>query len=272
MPSKKRKALGQHYLRDRKALTKILRIIDPHAEETIIEIGAGKGVLTFPLAQKAGKVIALEKDKKLIPFLEDKKLKNTTILEGDVLRISFQTLLAPKEKAKLAGNLPYSISSPILFKVAEAKSLFLACFFLLQKEVALRITASPGNKSYAPLSIFFQNYFETRLHFFLPPAAFVPPPKVDSAFISLVLRKTPQYTLEDENDFLQFLKIAFRHRRKKLINNLITSDRPPHLLKEILLSCGIEDHLRAEQIPLKQFVFLYQSLAGSKPDGLGGPS
>jgi 16S rRNA (adenine1518-N6/adenine1519-N6)-dimethyltransferase len=255
---KRRKALGQHFLRDRKALNKILRLIDPQPQDTIIEIGAGKGMMTFPLALKAGRVFAIEKDRRLIPILKAKPHDNLTIVEADALRVSFRQLLAEGEEVKLVGNLPYSISTPILFKAAEDKSLVSVCLFLLQKEVAERVCASPGRKAYAPMSIYFQNYFAARQHFILPPSAFSPPPKVDSAFISLTRREEPLFPLEDEEDFLGFLKSAFRHRRKKLINNLITEKIPATHLRELFTACGIDDFFRPEQVHLEQYVNLYR--------------
>ena len=101
--------MGQHFLKDRKALARILHLIQPQPQETIIEIGSGKGALTFPLARKAGRVFAIERDRSLIPFLEEKSIKNLTIVEADVLKISFGELLVSKERVKLVGNLPYSI-------------------------------------------------------------------------------------------------------------------------------------------------------------------
>ncbi|MCK4263653.1 MAG: ribosomal RNA small subunit methyltransferase A, partial [Candidatus Aminicenantes bacterium] len=130
MKKSKRKALGQHFLVDRMVLKKIANTIDPQQEDFIIEIGAGKGALTFFLAKKANKVIAIEKDKSLIPALKRKDFPNLTVLEKDVLKLEFKDF-TKREKVKLVGNLPYSISSPILFKVLAEKDLFSECTFLL---------------------------------------------------------------------------------------------------------------------------------------------
>ena len=170
------KALGQHFLNDRSILRKIVDILDPNKEELIIEIGAGKGALTFPLAERSGKVIAIERDKDLVPFLREGTAKNILVLECDVLAVDFRALLAGETafagKVKVAGNLPYSISSPLLFKILQDKDLFSACVFLLQKEVAARLAGQPGSKDYAPLSILFQLHFDIRLRFTLAPGTF----------------------------------------------------------------------------------------------------
>lgn len=261
MKRTKRKAFGQHFLRDRKALSRIIRLIDPRPEDIIVEIGAGTGALTFPLASKAGKVIAIEKDWSLIPLLKKKPLENLVILEGDILKISFQEVLDKHSGVKLVGNLPYSISTPILFKVAAQKAFFSVCLFLVQKEVAERLTAPPGRKAYAPLSIYFQNYFLTRLHFTLTPASFSPPPKVDSAFISLKKRETPLHAIADEREYLLFLRTVFRHRRKTLFNNLVLAGIPPSQIEDIFKICQIEKHLRPEQVTPEQFFSLHKELS-----------
>ena len=260
--TKKRKALGQHFLKDKKALYRIVSLIDPQPEETLIEIGPGRGALTFLLTPKAGNVFAVEIDSHLASLLKERAhaLNNLHIIEEDILKISFENFLPSNTQIKLVGNLPYSISTPILFKVMEEQSFFSECHFLLQKEVAKRICALPGSKAYAPLSIYFSNFFSTKLHFKLGPAAFSPPPKVDSAFISLIKREAPLFPLSNAQEFLQFLKKAFRHRRKTITNNFLLADFPPSRIKEVLILCKIEKQLRPEQIHLDQFVLLFKHL------------
>jgi len=260
MKKNRRQALGQHFLKDKKALRNIVRLINPHSEETLIEIGPGKGALTFLLTQKAGKVFAVEIDTHLASLLKERAPNNLQVLEEDILKVSFKKFLPPHTQIKLVGNLPYSISTPILFRVMEEQSVFSECHFLLQKEVAKRICAIPGSKSYAPLSIYFNNFFSTKLHFTLGPAAFSPPPKVDSAFISLKKRKSPLFSLSNNQKFLQFLKTAFQHRRKTITNNLLLADIPSSDIKEALTACKIEAHLRPEQIHLEQFVLLFKHI------------
>lgn len=260
----KRKALGQHFLKSQAVTKKIIHKISPQEKDLIIEIGAGKGVLTFPLAEKAAKVIAVEKDHALIPFLQKKNIPNLTILEKDILKVDFHELLK-KEKSfkgnlKLVGNLPYSLSSPLLFKALEERELFTECVFLLQREVAERLCGQPGSKNYAPLSILFQIHFLIQLHFTVSPASFSPPPKVDSALISLKKRKHPLFSLKNEELFRDFLRAAFMHRRKILRNNLEKLAIPLINIDKAYLKFDIERNTRAEQIPISRFVDLFQYL------------
>ena len=258
MKKTRRQTLGQHFLKDNKALRKIVHIIDPQPEEILIEIGPGKGALTRLLTQRAGKVIAIEKDARLATLLKESAPTNLQVLEDDILKISFQKVLPPTTPFKLVGNLPYSISSMILFRVMEEQSFFSECHFLLQKEVAERVCASAGSKAYAPLSIYFYIFFSPSLHFSLSPAAFYPPPKVNSAFMSLKKRQDPLFSLSNSQEFLRFLKTSFRHRRKTLYNNLLLANISASEIKEAFLACKIESQLRPEQIPIEQFVSLYE--------------
>lgn len=264
MYKRRAKALGQHFLKNPFILRKIIRTICPQKNELLVEIGAGKGALTFPLAVKAGKVIAIEKDRSLIPFLQRKNFTNLIIQEADILRVEFKKLLEKeknyKVKVKLVGNLPYSISSPLLFKILGEKELFSECIFLFQKELAERICARPGSKKYAPLSILLQIYFSTKLHFFIPPESFSPPPQVESALISLKRRDKPLFLIEEEDVFKKFLKGAFRHRRKTLFNNLSRLDYPRSFLNEAFQKFNIVNSLRPEQLTISQFVSLFKFL------------
>ena len=264
----KTKALGQHFLNDRSILRKILNIIDPQKDELVIEIGAGKGALTFPLAERAGKVIAIEKDAALIPFLRENGRENLIVIERDVLEVDFRELLASepgfRSRVKIVGNLPYSISSPLLFKVFDDKELFSACVFLLQKEVAQRVAAGPGSKSYAPLSILFQLYFEVRLRLTLAPGAFSPPPKVQSALVSLEKRTAPLFGVADEDLFRRFLRAAFAQRRKTLSNNLKSWPHRSGPIQEGLLRLGLKETARAEQLSIGEFVALFGLLTSAQ--------
>ncbi len=270
MKKSRRKAYGQHFLINRSVLKKIINTIHPQKDDLIIEIGAGKGALTFPLAKKAGKVIAIEKEKAFIPLLQSKRKAHLIIIEKDVLKIDFKELLV-KEKAsfarlKIVGNLPYSISSPLLFKLFKEKELISECLFLIQKEVAQRICAQPESKKYAPLSILFQIYYKTKIHFIVHPDAFSPQPQVDSALISLQRRRSPLFYIQDDSFFMKFLKGTFRHRRKMLANNLEKLHLSSSLIEEAFQKCHIKKGLRPEQLTISQFVdlfhFFFPSLKG----------
>ena len=264
MKKSRRKALGQHFLTSRSFLKKIIKTINPQPEELVIEIGPGKGVLTSPLARKAGKVIAIEKDSSLIPGLRRKNIPRLLIIEKDVLRVDFQKLLEKEKdafkKVKLVGNLPYSISSPLLFKILQGKELFSECIFLLQKEVAQRVGAKPGSKKFAPLSIIFQIHFSTQVHTLIPPQAFSPPPQVESALISLKRRRFPLFDMESDAQFLEFLKGAFRHRRKTLHNNLERLDLSSSLIHKAFQDLDIKKDARPEQLTISQFANLFEIL------------
>jgi 16S rRNA (adenine1518-N6/adenine1519-N6)-dimethyltransferase len=258
------KALGQHFLANRSTLRKIVDTIAPEKDELIIEIGAGKGALTFPLADRAGKVIAIEKDKSLIPFLQEGHKSNLVVLQQDILRLDLREIVAGEPifrgRVKLAGNLPYSISSPLLFKVLEVKELFSVCVFLLQKEVAARIGASPGSKGYAPLSILFQRHFEVRLCFTVAPGAFSPPPRVQSTLVALVRRAQPLFPVADEDRFRRFLRSAFAQRRKTLLNNLKSAPYPLELIQNSFHHLSLKQTVRAEQLSIGQFADLFATL------------
>lgn len=260
MRRQRRKRLGQHFLKNPHVLERIVQRISPDKDELIIEIGAGKGELTFPLAEKAGKVIAIEKDPSLIAFLQRKKISNVTIVGKDVLKIDFGEMIKKEKKfkeVKIVGNLPYSISTPLLFKLLKAEKKFSECLFLLQKEVAERICSQPGSKAYSPLSILFQVHFLTKLHFLIPPHCFSPPPKVYSALISLKKRELPLFQFEKEELFHKFLKEAFKHRRKILLNNLLKINLPLPIINSAYQDLGLERNVRPEQLTIAQFVSLY---------------
>jgi 16S rRNA (adenine1518-N6/adenine1519-N6)-dimethyltransferase len=187
MYTSRRHALGQHFLANPGVLRKIVAAVDPKPGDLIVEIGAGKGVLTAELAEKAGRVIAVEKDERLIPGLREAMPANVEIVHGDILRVDLREIskMAGAPALRLVGNIPYSISSPLLFRVLDERALLSDCVFLLQKEVAERVTARPGTKSYAPLGILLQNEFEARVAFTVAPGSFSPPPKVQSALLTL---------------------------------------------------------------------------------------
>lgn len=264
MKKSKRKFLGQHFLADRKFLKKIVKVILSQKGELVIEIGAGKGALTRILAPQVNQIIAVEKDPQLLHFLEKLDFPNLSVLNEDILSVPFKELVGRNGKSKkgfkVVGNLPYSISSSILFKALDEIELIASCIFLLQKEVAQRICAHPGSKQYAPLSIFFQNYFSPRLHFIVPPEAFSPPPQVYSALISLQKRIRPLFEVQDEKLFRNFVKRAFTHRRKYLFNNLKLLNFDLSLIKDAFFRAELGEKIRPEQVPLSQFVELYRFL------------
>lgn len=269
MTSRKKKALGQHFLKNPYVLRKIIDCISPQGQDFIIEIGAGKGALTFPLTERAGKVVAIERDRELASFIREKNIPNLLILEENVLYVNFRELIKKENSSqgivKIVGNLPYSISSPILFKIYEYKNLFSVCIFLLQKEVAERICSLPGSKKFAPITILFQNVFETQICTQVGPNSFTPPPKVRSTLISLKKREKPLYPLKDEREFHRFLKISFQSRRKTLFNNLTLGGHSRARLDGVFQSLELEKMIRPEQMCINRFRSLFETLKASSP-------
>ncbi len=259
MPRSRRHALGQHFLKNPRVLSKIVDSISPKKTDIVIELGAGDGALTRLLAAQAGSVIAIEKDSRLLPALQSLSLKNVVILHQDILKVDFSQTTQGRS-AKIVGNLPYAISTPLLYRLLTAKDICSEGHFLMQKEVAERVCASPGTKKLAPLSLLLQNDFEAGIRFRVAPGSFSPPPKVDSAFVSLIKRKTPLFSIATEPQFQSFLQVCFQQRRKKLTNNLRSLGLTSEICVQALESAAIDPDIRPEKLSLKQFVDLYQEL------------
>ncbi|MCX8160658.1 MAG: 16S rRNA (adenine(1518)-N(6)/adenine(1519)-N(6))-dimethyltransferase RsmA [Candidatus Saccharicenans sp.] len=276
----RRQLLGQHFLHEKRILQKIIEAIDPGSEDLVVEVGPGQGALTFPLAAKAGRVLAIEKDYSLVEMLEKNRPGNLEIIAGDILKVDLRNIitnrLRPGEKVKLAGNLPYHISSQILFVLVEVKDLVQRAVFLFQKEVAQRITAAPGSKKYAPLSILLQNYFDCRLLFRVGPGAFSPPPRVDSACVLFQTRNQQLFfAAGQEKELLAFLKEAFCQRRKTLSRNLEGAGYRKEEISQALRSLSLGEKIRAEDLKPETLVALFQRLSQSgdkiRPDDENPP-
>ncbi len=261
MKRSRRHALGQHFLASPAVLERIVRVIDPRPDDHIVEVGAGRGALTFRLAETGGRVVAVEKDKRLLDGLREAAPRNVEVVAADVLRVDFEdhVPLSHRGRAKVVGNLPYAISSPLLFKVLDSRRLFTAAVFLLQKEVARRVCAVPGTKDYAPISILLQNAFEARLEFTVAPGSFVPPPKVTSALVSLRRRAAPLLDVADEAGFAAFLRRAFGQRRKKLRNTLAPYGAGK--VEKAAEALGVPENARAEELPMETLAALFRKLA-----------
>ncbi|MHB8054333.1 MAG: 16S rRNA (adenine(1518)-N(6)/adenine(1519)-N(6))-dimethyltransferase RsmA [Candidatus Aminicenantales bacterium] len=260
----RRHALGQHFLRDIRLLEKIARTIGPRPEDIVIEIGPGKGALTRPLAARVAKVVAIEKDRILAEALNAGKPENVVVVEGDALEVSFDDLIGGADRpVKIIGNLPYAISGPFLARVWEERRLFSRAAFLVQREVAERIASGPGSKEFAPLSIMLQVYFDVKILFRVAPGSFTPPPRVESAVVSLLRRETPLISLSDEAGFRKFLGGAFAQRRKTLLNNLAAMGVPPEKGAAALASLGLAKTVRPEQVAIPAFGGLFAALRES---------
>lgn len=261
-----RKRFGQHFLIDRSVLDRLIRTAGVEKDDEILEVGAGLGEMTLLLARRVRQVIAVEIDQTLVKILREKvaSFPNVSVVEGDVLRMDFGDLPHQKgRKLKVVANLPYQISTPLLFRFIESRGLFSCLTLMLQREVAERMTASPGGKQYGPLSIFIQAVSQVSIQFTVQPRAFFPPPKVESAVVRMIWRERPLVPEEDEEWFRRVVKACFGYRRKKLINGLRYSDLPlPQDIELRIRAIGVDPERRPETLSLEEFKGLAKALRG----------
>ena len=217
-----RKRFGQHFLHDRNVIDKILLSIAPRAGERLIEIGPGLGAITLPLLERCGSLTAIELDRDVIPRLEAAAAGkgNLQIIQGDALRIDFRKLTTPGTRLRLVGNLPYNISTPLLFHFLDQAENIQDMHFMLQKEVVQRMAASPGGKEYGRLTVMLAARCQVEPLFNIGAGAFRPPPKVESAFVRLTPYTAPPFPIDDTGHFGRLVTQAFSHRRKTLRNAL----------------------------------------------------
>ena len=248
-----RKSLGQNFIRDSRVLNRIGEIAELSKEDEVLEIGAGLGALTLFLAEKVKRVIAIEKDIRLLEELKHavSNLKNVEVVHGDVLRINFRDFYR-EDKIKVVSNLPYSVSSPILIKLLEEREIFSLFVLMLQREVGERITASPGGKEYGSISVLVQAYTEASVELRVSPAAFWPQPKVESVVVKLVPLSSPRIYIPDEDIFRKIVRAAFSSRRK-VISNSLRSQIPKEKVEEILVRSGVDKKRRAETLSVEEF-------------------
>jgi 16S rRNA (adenine1518-N6/adenine1519-N6)-dimethyltransferase len=216
-----KKSLGQHFLSDRHYIDSIVRTVNPKPDDLLVEIGPGQGAITFPLLRRHGRLTVIEFDRDLIAPLTAaaEGVGALTILNRDVLSVDFAEL-AGSGRIRLVGNLPYNISSPILFHALAHAAAIADMHFMLQKEVVDRMAAGPGSKVYGRLSVMLQAYCEVTSLFVVPPGAFRPPPKVDSAVVRLVPHAPQDIGIADPRRFADVVRAAFGQRRKTLRNAL----------------------------------------------------
>ncbi len=255
-----KKHLGQNFLKDAILISKIIEIANITKDDKVIEIGPGKGALTFHLAEKALKVLAIEIDHNLYEYLNEQageSYPSLTIIEEDVLKFPFETI---ESKFKVVANVPYYISTPIIFKLMEARNKITDMTIMLQKELANRIVASPNCKDFGILSIAVQFYATPTIELEIPRDAFFPVPKVDSAVLKIVPRKNPAVRVGNENLFWAVIKSAFSHRRKTLLNSLAMAGFKKDMLEGILINAGIELNIRPENLSMEEWGKLVDEL------------
>lgn len=247
-----RKRFGQHFLHDQSVIEAILRAIDPRPGENLLEIGPGQGALTYPLLQRCERLIAIELDRDLIPVLtrQAANFGKLEIINADILE--FELASIPGNKTfRVIGNLPYNISTPLMFHLLESVRQIQDMHFMVQKEVALRIVARPGEANYGRLSVMLQ--YQCDCHYLLDvaPDCFKPPPKVDSAVIRLIPHSSPQHDVGDYGHFARIVQAAFSQRRKTISNSLKSV-----LDRETIIACKIDPGLRAENLGVADFAKL----------------
>ena len=245
-----RKRFGQHFLIDNNIVTQIIAAINPQKNDHIVEIGPGLGVLTEALLSCVPEMDAVELDRDIIPLLEKRceKLGSLTLHEADALRFDFKALAGDNRPLRIVGNLPYNISTPLMFHLIESSQIICDMHFMLQKEVVNRLAAPPGNKDYGRLSVMMQFYCQVDSLFDVPPESFDPPPKVNSAVVRLVPHSKPPVKVNDVKILEKVVTQAFSQRRKTIRNTL-----KPLLTAEQMEKIGIDPVRRAETLSLAEF-------------------
>ncbi len=261
-----KRPLGQHFLFNPRILNKIIDCSNVTAEDVVVEIGPGHGTMTRLLAKRVRKVIAIELDKKLAEKLKDSvsDKKNIEVISANALKFPYDTI---KGKFRVVANIPYYITTPLLFRLLEFKTQIASMTLLLQKEIAQRIIALPGNRIYGVLSISVQLKTDPSIKFLVSKKSFSPPPKVDSAVVYFDIFRQARYKLKNEDFFYTVVRTAFSQRRKTIANSLkplekTFADRSVRI-REKLLQTGIDPGLRPEALSIKDFIKLSEALQNS---------
>jgi 16S rRNA (adenine1518-N6/adenine1519-N6)-dimethyltransferase len=266
-----KKSLGQNFLIDDNVLSRIVSCVAPTAEDAILEVGPGRGALTKLLAASGARFLAIEWDRDLLPLLaaEFASSPNVEIGHGDILRVDLPQLLESRgagRKWKVAANLPYNISSQVLFRFLECSGLFERLVLMLQKEVGDRLVAPAGCKDYGALTVLLRLHFDIRREFIVRPGAFRPVPKVDSAVLSFTPLPCPRAEVGDEDFFRRLVKGAFNQRRKTLLNSLRSAGfgADDASLGDALSRSGVDGGRRGETLSLDEFAALSRELQAGK--------
>jgi 16S rRNA (adenine1518-N6/adenine1519-N6)-dimethyltransferase len=262
-----KKQLGQNFIIDPTFAEKIVKSAGILPEDTILEIGAGLGALTIPLARRGLKVIAIEKDRQIVPILNTEilisGLTNISIIEKDILSIDINALIEDmREKIVVMGNLPYNISSQILVQLIRSREGISRAILMFQKELARRITADSGCKDYGRLTVMLRYCSDIRKLIDVKASLFFPKPKVDSEILELKFKKEIDHKAVDEVFFFKVIKSGFGNRRKTLKNALAASELniSPDIAKRVLEQSGIDPIRRAETLTVEEFVRLSNTL------------
>lgn len=275
-PGPRKPKLGQHFLIDKSAAARVAGALGDLSQATVLEIGPGRGALTPLLAKQARRLIAIELDRVLAAQLRMNfsLAPNVEIIEADILAVDFDTIFGPKpgstrpglnhepERVKVAGNLPYFITSDILLRLFAYRRYFEVLVLMVQREVADRLVAQPGRREYGLLSATTQLYTRVEKLFTLAPEAFSPPPKVHSSVVRLTMDSRLENLQVSEQDFIRFLKLSFGQKRKTLWNNL-KSEYDSQRLRAAMERSGVKPGVRAEALSLERMAGLYRALVGA---------
>jgi 16S rRNA (adenine1518-N6/adenine1519-N6)-dimethyltransferase len=250
-----KKHLGQNFLSDPSILNGIIHSAGISGEDTVVEIGPGPGRMTRMLAERVKKLIAIELDPDLCEKLKGDFIAygNVEIVHGDALQFSYETI----GEFRVVANIPYYITTPIIFRLLEAKKQVKSMTLTIQKEVAERIVAKPGGKDYGVLTIMIQYVADPELKFIIPKEAFRPMPKVDSAVVHMKILERPRVMVRDEKMLFRLVKTAFAQRRKTLSNSLKSFGTD---IKDVMISSGIDPQRRPETLSLEEFARLAEAL------------
>ncbi len=257
------KSLGQNFLTDENVVARIVDTAEVTSDDLVMEIGPGIGSMTGELAKRAGKVVAVEIDRHLIPALKEnlKEFSNLEIINEDIMKVNVKDITVNEQNMtmKVAANLPYYITTPIIMKLLEEENDLELMVFMVQKEVAQRMVAKPGGKDYGALSVAVQYYAQPERVFDVPPHCFVPQPEVDSTIVKLKKNKTPPVNLKDKDIFFKVVKASFGQRRKTLLNALTNFggfNKSKEEIREILSALDINENARGETLTIEQFASL----------------
>jgi len=269
-----KKNYGQNFLIDSFVLDKIVNAAGITADDVVIEIGPGLGALTAALAARAKKVIAVEIDASLIPVLRDTLagFDNVELINADVLKLDLGACIAAAgaQSVKLVANLPYYITTPIVFHVLESKLPVESMTVMVQKEVAERMKAQASTKAYGAVTVAMRYYADVSLVANVPPNCFLPRPNVDSAVVQLTLLPKPRVTVADEAFFFKIVRAAFAMRRKTLVNCLSADEElgfDKQTVVDALISCGLSESIRGEALTLEWFAQLVEVLCALRTEG-----
>ena len=254
-----RTSLGQHFLIDKNIVHKIVRLAELQPGETVLEIGPGRGILTEALLDSSGLVVAVELDAALCARLRTTLggRSNFRLIEGDALAFEYAQVPSP---FLVVANLPYYVSTPLLFRLLEERQRIDRLVLMLQEEVVARLAAAPGGKDYGALSIAAQFYCEVRRAFRVPPTCFRPKPRVGSAVVVLTPLAKPRVSVTDEAFFFRVVRAGFAHRRKALLNSLRDEGFEGAPTAAALQRAGIDPRRRAETLRLEEFATLADGL------------